>query len=211
MKKCKGIGKAKTYGCGDSLPFSERNGLKTYKSKYGLGFDCGCYSSWLQNSDNGKKMLNSTISRVQKPRIDLEIAKEESKKNKSLSYLIQNTVNICHEYIRLRDKGKNCISCNGNWHSDFHAGHFYKAELYTSLKLDETNINGQCPKCNIFQDGNESGYRVGLIKRHSKGFLDLLDSKALLEKKKGFKWDRVKLKKTQEYYKTKLKQLKDAK
>ena len=205
MKKCKGSGKTKDFGCGISLPFSERNGLKTYNSKYGLGFGCGCFSKWLTNSEDGKKMLKSTITSVQKPRLDLETYKEESKKNKSLSYLIQNTVNSCHEWIRLRDKGKPCISCNGNWHSDFHAGHFYKAELYTTLKLDETNINGQCPKCNLFQDGNEGGYRIGLIKRYSKGFLDLLDSKALLDKMKGFKWDRVKLKEKQEYYKNKLK------
>jgi hypothetical protein len=205
MKKCKGNAKAINYGCGSELKYTERNGLKTYHSKYGLGLNCGCYSEWLQNSEDGKKMLSSTISKVQKPRLDLEIAKQESKKNKSLSYLIQNTVNICHKFIRQRDKGKPCISCDGVWHSDFHAGHFYKAELYTTLKLDETNINGQCPKCNLFQEGNEGGYRLGLIKRYSKGFLDLLDSKALLDKSKSFKWDRTELNKINKYYKNKLK------
>ena len=208
MKKCKGTGKSKGFGCGNPLPFSERNGLKTYNAKYGLGLVCGCFSKWLTNSEDGKKMLTSTITAVQKPRLDLEIAKKESKSNKSLSHLIQNTVNTCHEFIRLRDKGKSCISCGGSWHSDFHAGHFYKAELYTTLKLEETNINGQCPKCNLFQDGNEGGYRLGLIKRYSKGFLDLLDSKALLDKMKGFKWDRVELKKKQNYYKNKINKLK---
>ena len=205
MKNCKGTGKAKGYGCNEPLTYSERNGLKTYKSKYGVGFDCGCYSNWLINSDDGKKMLSETINKIQKPRLDLEIAKTESKKNKSLAHLIQNTVNICHEFIRLRDKGKPCISCDGSWHSNFHAGHFYKAELYSSLKFDEKNINGQCPKCNLHLEGNEGGYRVGLIKRYSKGFLDLLDSKALLEKKQGFKWDRTQLNKIQKYYKQKLK------
>ena len=175
--------------------------------KYGLGIDCGCYAKWLMSSDIGKDILSKTITQVKKPRLDLEIARNESKKNKSLAYLIQNTVNICHKFIRLRDKGKPCISCGGQWHSDFHAGHFYKAELYSSLKLEETNINGQCPKCNLFEEGNESGYRVGLINRYSKGFLSLLDSKALLEKKKGFKWNRIELNKIQKYYKNKIKEL----
>jgi hypothetical protein len=210
-KVCKGIGKTKGFGCGEQLPFTERNGLKTYKAKYGIGYDCGCYSKWLLNSDEGKEILSKTISKVKEPRLELEKAFAENKKNKSLSYLIQNTVNICHEYIRLRDKNKPCISCNEPWHDEFQAGHFYKAELYSSLKFNESNINGQCKGCNLNKEGNESGYRVGFIKRYSKGQLDLLDSKALLEKKQGFKWDRIKLKEIQNYYKQKLKELKDAK
>lgn len=209
LKKCKGANKAKGFGCGKVLSFSERNGLKIYKSKYGLGFDCGCYSNWLLTSEQGKKILNTTISKVKQPRLELEQAKQESKSNKSLFYLLQNTVNICHEYIRLRDKNKPCISCGEPWHSDFQAGHFYKAELYSSLKFDETNINGQCQGCNLYKEGNESGYRVGFIKRYSKGVLDFLDSKALLEKNKGFKWDRIKLKEIRNYYKLKIKELKN--
>ena len=197
-KKCKGINKANDFdGCGKEVLSNSR--------KYGL---CqSCYARWLYSSDIGKEILNKAITQAKKPRLDLEIAKTERKNNKSLSYLIQNTINICHKYIRLRDKEKPCISCGQDWHDDFQAGHFYKAELYSSLKFDETNINGQCPKCNLFLEGNESGYRVGIINRYSKGFLSLLDSKALLEKKQGFKWDRTKLNKIQQYYKNKLKQL----
>jgi hypothetical protein len=210
IKKCKGQGKTKGYGCGVKLPFTSRNGIKSYKSKYGLGLNCGCFSDWLLNSNQGKEILTKTIKSVQRPRIELEKAKEENKKNKSLSYLIQNTVNVCHEYIRLRDKYKPCISCNESWHDEFQAGHFYKAELYSSLKFEEKNINGQCKGCNLHKEGNESGYRVGFIKRYSKGELDLLDSKALLEKKDGFKWDRIKLQQIQKYYKQKIKELKNA-
>lgn len=197
-KKCKGINKANDfYGCGEDVLSNTR--------KYGL---CqSCYAKWLYTSEKGKEMLSKVITQVKKPREDLEVARSESKKNKSLSYLIQNTINLCHKYIRLRDKGKPCISCGGSWHDDFQAGHFYKAELYSSLKFDETNINGQCQGCNLYKEGNESGYRVGLIKRYSKGFLDLLDSKALLEKKQGFKWDRNELVKIQNYYKSKLRKL----
>lgn len=194
-KKCKGTGKAIGYGCGKL----------TAHRQFGLGKMC-CYPDWLLNSENGKIYLEKITLKITKPRLDLQQAKKESKQNKSLSYLIQNTVNICHEFIRLRDKGKSCISCGEPWHSDFQAGHFYKAELYSSLKFDETNINGQCQGCNLYKDGNESGYRVGLIKRYSKGYLDLLDSKALLDKKKVFKWDRVKLKEIQDYYKKKIKE-----
>ncbi len=208
-KRCKGTSKSSGHGCGKELDFViGQNGIKSYKAKYGLGYSCGCFAKWLYTSEEGKKMQKSAISQVQKPRLELEKAMSEHKSNKSLSWLIQNTVNTCHEYIRLRDKEKPCISCGQPWHSDFHAGHFYKAELYSTLKFDETNISGQCPKCNNFNDGNESGYRVGLIKRYSKGFLDLLDSKALLDKKTPFKWDRNKLNEIRNYYKQKIKELK---
>ncbi|MCP4087026.1 MAG: hypothetical protein GY745_18535, partial [Actinomycetia bacterium] len=93
---------------------------------------------------------------------------------------------------------------------DFHAGHFYKAELFSTLKLDETNIHGQCEGCNNFNDGNESGYRVGLINRYSKGYVDLLDSKALLDKKQDFKWNRETLKEIRKYYLDKTKELQKA-
>jgi len=201
MKKCK--------SCKEPIKYTERNGLKTYAHKYGYCFANGCLSDYYLNNPEGKEKLNKATIKAAKHRKDLETAKEEHKNNKSLSWLLQNTVNACHDYIKERDKGKPCISCNEAWHSDFHAGHFYKAELFSTLKLDETNIHGQCIGCNNFKDGNESGYRVGLIKRYSKGFLDLLDSKALLDKKTSFKWDREQLKKTRQYYKQKLKKLLD--
>lgn len=202
-KTCKkGIGRALGFeGC-NTIRKVSLYGKTNFK--YGLGIDCRCYSKWLTTTEKGKEILNKTISRVKEPREILEKYREESKKNKSLSYLIQNTVNLCHKYIKLRDKGKPCISCNSNWHNDFHAGHFYKAELYTTLKLNEYNINAQCQKCNLFYDGNEGGYRIGLINRYSKQFLNDLDSLALLDKKERFKWDRNELKKIQEYYKNKI-------
>jgi hypothetical protein len=43
QKKCK--------GCGEPMPYTERNGLKIYKQKYGYGLDCGCYNYWLISDD----------------------------------------------------------------------------------------------------------------------------------------------------------------
>ena len=201
-KKCKGINKANdSDGCGEMIVSQMR--------KYGL---CQkCYGKWLYTSEKGKEMLSNAISIVQKPRIELEKYKNEKKENKSLSYLLVNVRNICHEYVKERDRGKDCIACGVNWRDDFHSSHFYKAELYSSLKFDETNIHSGCQKCNLYLDGNEGGFRLGLIKRYSKGYVDLLDSKGLLERKQGFKWDRIALEEIRDYYKQKLKELKDAK
>jgi hypothetical protein len=196
-KKCKGINKANDFtGCGEEVLAQTRTA--------GLCSDC-YYKFSLLNTDKGIDKIRLAIQKVQKPKLELEKAKEESKRNKSLSYLLESVKTICHKFIRLRDRGKPCISCGQPWHSDFDAGHFYPAGSFSSLKFDETNISGQCIGCNRFNEGNEANYRIGLLNRYSKGYLDLLDSKAMLDKKIKHKWDRQSLEEIREYYKTKIK------
>jgi len=129
-KPCKGINKAKGF---------ESCGKDTLKRVYGL---CSsCYAKWLYTTDEGKEKIERLTLKITKPKRELEQAIKESKKNKSLSWLLINVKNTCHEYIRLRDKGKPCISCGNSWHSDFQAGHFYKDELFSSIKFNELNIH----------------------------------------------------------------------
>ena len=138
---------------------------------------------------------------------DLQDAFIEKKQKETLSTLLKNTVSTCHLYIRLRDKHKPCISCGCNWHKDFHAGHFYKAELFSTIKFNEYNINGQCQKCNLRKEGNESEYSVNLPKRIGTEAFEELDYLASLEKQTNFKWDRQELIKIRNYYKRKIKEL----
>ena len=138
----------------------------------------------------------------------LNDAKLEKAKKDTLQALKHSVMTVCHKYIRERDKSKPCISCGANWNKDFQAGHFYKAELYSNLKYDEFNINGQCRKCNLRKDGNEAGYRKGFVLRYNKDILDNLDIKAIGYKQNDFKWDRELLKELRACYNKKLKELK---
>lgn len=198
-KKCKGTGKAKGYGCGELVPVARYNQPNRV---YGLGKSCGCYSKFLLESDVGKELINKATLKVTKPRREFQKFEQEEKERKSLSYLLVNVRTACHTYIKIRDKGKPCISCNTSWRPDFQAGHFYKAETFSSLKFFEKNIHGQCPKCNLFEDGNESGYRVGLIKRYGKDYVEELDELARKYKQSSFKWSREELKKIRAQYKS---------
>lgn len=201
-KKCRGTGDAVGYGCG----------AETLYRTLGLGTDCKCYQSWLLGSEKGKERMAASILKATAPRIEneasIERAISEKKNTSKLQYLLVNTRNVCHEYIRMRDRGKSCVSCGQLWDKSFHACHFYKAELYSTLKFDEYNIHGGCQKCNLFMDGAESSYRVGLLNRYGQEYVESLDAKAQSEKRGQHKWDREELEKIRIFYKEKIKALK---
>ena len=199
QKKCK--------QCRVELPYSKRNNIKSYKAKYGYGFDCGCYANWLYNSKEGKEMIEKATLKATAPRKDLEKAITHKKENDSLEHLKINVRYACHNYIKERDKGKPCVSCGEPWSKYHQAGHWKKAELYSTLKYNELNIHNQCKGCNLFNDGNVQKYsdRIHLrITREEKAELERL---AELEKQGVHKWDREQLKETRNYYKLKLKNL----
>lgn len=198
MKKCKGIGMAKGSGCGKEV----------FKRIHGL---CGkCYYDWLLNTENGREKKRKALEKAKEKSAERERLRQETlaeiervKENKKLSTLLENTKNDVHKFIRKRDEGKPCISCKQSYHSDFHAGHFYKAELYPTLRFDIRNIHGQCPNCNLRKDGNFAEYRFGLIKRYGEDYVKELDELALMDKQTNFKWDREELAKIRKEIKQK--------
>lgn len=200
MKKCK--------NCKTELPYSEKNGIKTYKAKYGLGFSCGCYADWLFNSKKGQELIAKATLKAVSPRLELEKETKIHKNRIGLTSLIKSVVTVCHQYIRLRDKYKPCISCGTSWNKDFQAGHFKKAELFSTIKLHEHNINGQCQQCNLRKDGNEAEYSIRLPNRIGKTNYDELVRLANLDHSIDFQWDREKLKEIRKEYQRKIKELK---
>jgi hypothetical protein len=58
------------------------------------------------------------------------------KKAKSLPKLKADLQKIFNEFIRLRDKGKPCISC-GQPKDYLQAGHFYSVRMYDGLRFNE--------------------------------------------------------------------------
>ena len=195
-KKCNGIGKA--YG------FKGCSKLTIYR-KFGL---CdSCRRDWLMNDERGKIELEKATLQVTKPRKEFETFKKDRKERNSLTSVLESVKNACHKYIRLRDKNKPCISCNAPYHTEHQAGHFYKAELFSTIKFNELNINGQCVRCNIKRAGNESEYRIQLPKRIGlKGFEEV-NRLAELDHRIKHKWDRQDLIKIKNYYQKKIKEL----
>lgn len=86
---------------------------------------------------------------------------------------LQSVVNA---FIRERDKGRKCISCDKTLRGKYDAGHFYSVGSYPNLRYHEDNIHGQCVHCNQHLHGNLIEYRKSLIERIGEDRVDYLDS-----------------------------------
>lgn len=103
--------------------------------------------------------------------IESEKEKQWKKKKAKLKQdlmTVQDYVKIAQQvfnkYIRERDKGLKCISCNKKPLKE-NAGHFYNANNHWNVRFDEYNVHLQCEHCNTFLSGNLINYRDNLIKK----------------------------------------------
>lgn len=169
-KACKGINKAHGYeGCGKEV-LNRKFGLCPY-----------CFWDWMQNTEGGRLHYKKQFIPKVESRTKKEIRKKERQRRedlKSIARLIQETRKPFQKFIRSRDANDACISCETTTAKIWHAGHYKKAELFTGLIFDEVNVNKQCEKCNTFLDGNESEYRVGLVKKYGQDAVLELEQRA---------------------------------
>jgi len=84
---------------------------------------------------------------------------------------------VFNKYIRLRDKGQVCISCQKKPLKE-NAGHYFNANNHWNVRFDERNVHLQCEHCNTYISGNLIEYRKGLINKIGMEQLTLLESEA---------------------------------
>lgn len=82
---------------------------------------------------------------------------------------------IFNRWIRLRDRGKNCVSCLRPLGDRFDAGHYYAVGNYPGLRFDPLNVHGQCVECNKYNGGNLHEYRENLFNRIGPENVEYLD------------------------------------
>ena len=85
-------------------------------------------------------------------------------KLKTTSDYLKEVQVVFNKWIRLRDKGKPCISC-GNPAKKENAGHYRSVGSSPQLRFEPLNNNLQCEYCNTFLHGNLINYRINLIKK----------------------------------------------
>lgn len=108
---------------------------------------------------------------------------------------------IFNAYIRKRDSQDGyftCISCGRTLTTDqMDAGHFAPVKGGSALRFDEYNVNGECKKCNGFDEFHLIGYRRGIIEKYGIEILIYLENNARNIKK----WTRTELNDIIEKYK----------
>jgi ribosomal protein L34E len=121
--------------------------------------------------------------------------------NKDYIKLAQNVVNA---YIRERDKGLNCISCDKPINGVKHASHYIAAFAHANIRFHEDNIWVSCYKCNVMLSGNQLEYRKRLIKKIGVDRVEWLENNAHIPKKYSIE----ELKEIIDIYRKKIKELK---
>lgn len=130
---------------------------------------------------------------------------------KTIPMLHKEAKTAVHLYVRLRDEGKPCISCDTilikrGWPGgDYDAGHFRSVGSSSHLRYDaDRNIFGQCKYCNDRLAGNHAAYRLRLIDR-----IGLAAVEAVEADQASVKWTKDGLRAIKALYVAKAKQLKE--
>ena len=204
-KKCKGVGKAKGYGCGKYLEFAKRGNMKLYFAKHGLGTKCGCLSKWLIETDEGQELIIQASKKAKMYSAN-ETKKQYNKEKKERKWELMSTVQrinkakqVFQKWIRQRDKNDPCISCGTVTSDLWDGGHYLKAEIYTGVIFNEMNVHRQCRKCNRFLGGNEAKYRLALCLKYGESEVVKLENTA--NELRQYRWTSDELKSIIEKYK----------
>jgi len=148
-----------------------RNCKKYYPVEEGRlvndGFYCTehCVAQYaMKNISKGRKIIEKERKRLKREFYDGDIKTRR-----------EAAVRAFNAFIRLRDRGKHCVSCAEPWNPQFQAGHFITAGSCTALRFDERNCWGQCVRCNHYLSGHVAEYRKNLIDRIGQDQVDILE------------------------------------
>jgi hypothetical protein len=134
------------------------------------------------------------------------IKKTKIKKQKEDLMTLQDYFKIAqshfNKYIRLRDAGNVCISCQKKPKKE-NAGHYFSAGTHTNVRFDEMNVHLQCEHCNTFLSGNLIEYGIHLENKIGADEFTMLRERAYYTRR----YTKDELKQLAEYYKQKCKEL----
>ena len=125
-------------------------------------------------------------------------------KDNDRKFHIQKTQTLFNRFIRARDHEEMCISCGRNHNGQYHAGHYRSIGANPELRFCEYNCQKQCSPCNSYLSGNLINYRINLIHRIGLEKVEWLEGPH-----KAQNYTIEDLKKLQELYKRKIKEMEE--
>ena len=91
--------------------------------------------------------------------------KAKKKKAETVQSLMKSTQIVFNSFIRQRDVGQPCISCQNPTPKKVNAGHYIASGKSKFLTFNEDNLHSQCEYCNTHLHANLIEYRIHLIKK----------------------------------------------
>ena len=122
--------------------------------------------------DHAVQYANKPSTKEKGRKIERQNIRERKASLRDKSWYLRECQKWFNKFIRMRDSGGACISCQKPLRSDYRLrGHLYDAGHYRSvgacpeLRFDEDNCHAQCVKCNRDLSGNAADYRISLVRK----------------------------------------------
>lgn len=149
---------------------------------------CPEHGAILAMEEREKEKVKAAAKRIKEQK-EAEKAgrKRRQEKRESLKYKSQwdkEAQSAFNRYIRIRDEGKECVSCgnpllgksNYLTGSAIDASHYRSRGAASHLKFNVFNVHSACTRCNRQLSGNAVEYRIRLIERIGQERVERLES-----------------------------------
>ncbi|MNJ40187.1 Bacteriophage Lambda NinG protein [compost metagenome] len=156
----------------------------------------------LAKQPEGQKVARKAIA--QREHREIRVRKE---KLKSRADHLRETQAVFNQWIRLRDAGLGCVSCDkpASWDGQWHASHFRSVGSSPEHRFNPDNVHKACSICNNHLSGNILGFKPELERR-----IGVKAVEALLGPCEPKRYTIEDLKAIKAEYRAKIKQLKEA-
>ena len=111
---------------------------------------------------------------LRKWNIKKQLLKKESK---TVQSLMKDAQKVFNAFIRQRDKGQLCISCQKPPKKE-NCGHYFSSGGHKNVTFNEDNCHLQCEYCNTYLHGNLLNYQIEIQKKIGADRLILLHEEA---------------------------------
>lgn len=124
-------------------------------------------------SKHGLAKARATINRQRKAK-----HREEKERIKTRQDWLREAQSAVNAYVRERDRGKPCISCDkpDNGLHQRHASHYRSVKACSILRFNLRNIHASCATCNAVLSGNLLEYRIRLVRMKGSDFVEWLEN-----------------------------------
>jgi len=110
------------------------------------------------------KIRAKARKRVEKINKKIHSNAKRALKDNDKKFQADKAQTLFNKWVRLRDEGSNCISCNKPPKKK-NAGHYKSRGAHPELRFEPLNCHLQCEPCNSHLSGNISNYRISLISK----------------------------------------------